>query len=88
MKDVTKTNLEPVEGYVLLKTIELKKMYIELDDKSKQAYMDYQVVKGDEKLLGKCVIFDVKMLEQVTSVKDDKDEVFWLCPVKAIVCTK
>lgn len=88
MKNITTTNLEPMPGNLLLIAIERKKMLIQLDDKSKNAYMDYQVVKGNDKLIGKCVVFDSKMLEQVTSVVDENEKTFWICPEKAVVCLK
>lgn len=95
MKNITKTNLEPVRGKVLLIQVETKVMsLIELDDKVKQKYSDFRIVKvGDEKSelvksIGKCVVFDSKMLENVTSVKDKDDNTFWICPEQAIVCLK
>lgn len=95
MKNVTKTNLEPVRGKVLLIQIDSNvTSLIELDDKAKQKYSDFQIVKvGDEKSelvksIGKCVVFDSKMLESVTSVKDKDDNDFWICPEQAIVCLK
>ena len=95
MKNVTKTNLEPVKGKVLLMQIENKTTtFIELDEKAKQKYSDFQIVKvGDEKSelvksIGKCVVFDAKLLESVTSVKDKDENDFWICPESAIVCLK
>lgn len=95
MKNITKTNLEPVKGKVLLIQIDSNvTSLIELDDKAKQRYSDFQIVKvGDEKSelvksIGKCVVFDAKMLESVTSVKDKDENDFWICPEQAIVCLK
>lgn len=95
MKNVTKTNIEPVKGKVLLLQIETKvTSFLELDDKAKQKYSDFQIVKvGDEKSefvkhIGKYVVFDAKMLESVTSVKDKDENNFWICPEQAIVCVK
>lgn len=94
MKNITKTNLEPMKNMVLLLQVETKTTtFIELDDKAKQKYSDFQIVKVCEKSelaksVGRMVVFDSKMLESVTSVKDKDDETFWICPEQAIVCLK
>ena len=96
MKNVNKTNLEPVEGYMIMLEVSNKTDYSKLilNDEQKRKYSDYQIVKvGSEKSpffkhIGRSVIFNLEMLNQVTSVKDSEEKTFWLAPEKAVACLK